>query len=400
MAAQSGIAPTQDLLDTWATALQDPHTRLVKIAIQDEQLVPAGTFPSTTSDPNAPDALERDFALFERPDIVDDKAPAYYVYRLTPPPASTFAFLSYVPDHAPVRSKMLYASTRNTLVRALGDARLVESVFATDKADLTHASYLSHVAHAAAAAPLTAREQEMRDVRAAEAAQSREAEAEGSEGRSMLFGVGEGGQAGEEVEGEGAEGEGKDEEKLRGVLPWSDEAKEAVRALGGEGGAEGALVQLEIDVATETVVLSPTQPSSLSSLPSSSPSYLLTRHAPHGVVLVYSCPASSPVRHRLLYSSAAVPLYRVAARRWAGVQVAKKLETDSPSEITPAWLDAELGPAPASSATTTSSSSTSVSAAATASSASGSGTATPTQVQVQEDDKLKFARPARPGRRR
>jgi len=31
MAAQSGIAPTQDLLDTWATALQDPHTRLVKV---------------------------------------------------------------------------------------------------------------------------------------------------------------------------------------------------------------------------------------------------------------------------------------------------------------------------------------------------------------------------------
>lgn len=129
-----------------------------QIAIQDEQLVPAGTFPSTTSHPaDDPDAaFERDFALFDRADIVEDKVPAYFAYRsvpsrssllplppladppararsLTPPPSSTFAFLSYVPDHAPVRAKMLYASTRNTLVRALGDARFTESVFATDK---------------------------------------------------------------------------------------------------------------------------------------------------------------------------------------------------------------------------------------------------------------------------
>ncbi|GAA5931397.1 hypothetical protein JCM3775_005014 [Rhodotorula graminis] len=310
MAAQSGIVPTQDLLDTWTTALQDPVTRLVKIAIQDEQLVPAGTFTTTSSDPDDSDAVERDFALFERPDIVEDKVPAYFVYRLTPPPSSTFLFTSYVPDHAPVRAKMLYASTRNTLVRALGDARLVESVFATAKADLTHAAYLSHVAHRAADAPLTSREQEMRD---------------------------------------------------------------------------------EIDPANETVILSPSQPTSLSSLPTSSPAYLLARHpalassSPGALVLVYSCPAASPVRHRLLYSSAVVPLYRVAAERFAGVKVARKLETDSPSEITRAWLDAELGAASSSTDTP-----------------SASGAATPTQgpQQVQEDDKPKFARPARPGRRR
>ncbi|KPV77597.1 uncharacterized protein RHOBADRAFT_49277 [Rhodotorula graminis WP1] len=389
MAAQSGIAPTQDLLDTWTTALQDPATRLVKIAIQDEQLVPAGTFTTTSSDLDDSDAVERDFALFERPDIVEDKVPAYFVYRLTPPPSSTFLFTSYVPDHAPVRAKMLYASTRNTLVRALGDARLVESVFATAKADLTHAAYLSHVAHRAADAPLTSREQEMRDVRRAEAEASADGAGAGSEGRSALFGVGEG-----EGEGKGEGGEeGQGDEKLRGVLPWSDEAKEAVRALGdgGQGAEEDALVQLEIDPANETVILSPSQPTSLSSLPTSSPAYLLARHpalassSPGALVLVYSCPAASPVRHRLLYSSAVVPLYRVAAERFAGVKVARKLETDSPSEITRAWLDAELGAASSSTDTP-----------------SASGAATPTQgpQQVQEDDKPKFARPARPGRRR
>lgn len=50
------------------------------------------------------------------------------------PPTSTFAFFSYVPDHAPVRQKMLYASTQNTLVKSLGDSRIPVSIFATGKA--------------------------------------------------------------------------------------------------------------------------------------------------------------------------------------------------------------------------------------------------------------------------
>lgn len=77
---------------------------------------------------------------------------------------------SYVPDSAKVRSKMLYAASRSTLVKQLGDSRLATSIFATSKADLTHAAYLSHLTHLESDAPLTARESEMAEIRAAERA--------------------------------------------------------------------------------------------------------------------------------------------------------------------------------------------------------------------------------------
>lgn len=42
-------------------------------------------------------------------------------------------FLCYVPDNAKIRDKMLYASTRATLTKELGDYRFVDSIYGTDK---------------------------------------------------------------------------------------------------------------------------------------------------------------------------------------------------------------------------------------------------------------------------
>ncbi|BGP25473.1 Twinfilin-1 [Rhodotorula toruloides] len=384
MAAQSGIAPTQELTDSWTEALADPSVRLVKILVEDEQLVPAGTFTSTspTSEDGASGdaAFERDFALFDYDGVVKEKVPAYYAYRISAPPTSTFAFFSYVPDHAPVRQKMLYASTQNTLVRSLGDSRLPVSIFATSKSDLTHASYLSHIKHRTASAPLTAREAEMASIRAAEAFEAASSGEDVSrQGRSMIFGNHH-----LETSEHGVEEEGKTEAK--GVLPWSDEAKEKVRALG-ESGEPGQSVALEIDISTETVLLSPSQPSSLS-LPASSPCYLFYQHAA-GLVLIYSCPPSSPINSRLIYSSAVLVLYKVAVPRYTGQKIIKKLETDSPDEVDAAWIDSELGPSFATVSSTPSGADTPT---------TGSGTSTP--LQGQKDEGMKFARPARPGRKR
>ncbi|CDR41533.1 RHTO0S06e02740g1_1 [Rhodotorula toruloides] len=387
MAAQSGIAPTQELTDLWTTALADPQVRLVKIVIKDEQLVPSGTFTSTSptsslgeEDAASDAAFAEDFALFDQDGVVEENVPAYYAYRITAPPASTFAFFSYVPDHAPVRQKMLYASTQNTLVKSLGDSRLPLSIFATSKSDLTHASYLSHIEHSTASAPLTAREAEMASIRAAEASEAASSGGNDTrQGRSMIFGNHD-----LETGEQGADGEGQNE--ARGVLPWADEAKEKVRELG-ESGEPGQSVALEIDISTETVVLSTPQPSSLS-LPTSSPCYLFYKHAA-GLVLIYSCPPSSPIKSRLIYSSAVLVLYKVALPQFTGQKISKKLETDSPDEVDAAWIDSELGPSVATVSSTPS---------GTETPATGSGTSTP--LQGQKDEGMKFARPARPGRKR
>ena len=79
----------------------------------------------------------------------------------------------------------------------------------------------------------------------------------------------------------------------------------------------------EIDVPNETVVLAAEQPKQLA-VPPSSPCYLLYRHAA-GLVLVYSCPPSSPVKSRLLYSSAVLIFCKRAVPEWTGLSIIKKV---------------------------------------------------------------------------
>ena len=149
--------------------------------------------------------------------------------------------------------------------------------------DLTYKSYMAHTRHSEADTPLTAREQEMADIRAAEVAaaqDSTESSQNERAGKSIIFGQ-------QQQEGGGAE--------VKGALPWSDEAKEAVRGLN-DGGEVVQLVTTlflvfaslsssptpvaaqEIDLKNEKVVLSEPQPSTLS-VPADQPCYLFYRHA-------------------------------------------------------------------------------------------------------------------------
>ncbi|GAA5877216.1 hypothetical protein JCM3774_000120 [Rhodotorula dairenensis] len=390
MPAQSGIEPSGDVLDKWQQQLADPQLRLVKWSIDGEQVTLAGTWPSlspTDSDPSD-QLLQRDFALFDHQDVVQDKVPAYFAFRLTPPPASTFAFIAWVPDHAAVRPKMLYASSTNTLVRALGDSRFPVRISAAEKNDLTYDSYLSTITHDSADAPLTAREAEMAEIRAAEASTVHDAEA--ASGRSMLFGPIEGSHASaRDPSSETVPPADGSRREITGALPWTDQVADKVRELGSDAAPIGACAVLEIDVPNETVVLASDQPQTLA-VPSASPCYLLYRH-PAGLVLVYSCPPSSPVKSRLLYSSAVLIFCKRAVPEWTGLSILKKLETSDPTEITPEWIDAELGPLAAPPAQADQD----AEAGSVSASASASGTSTP-----KPESEVKFARPTRPGRRR
>lgn len=100
---------------------------------------------------------------------------------------------------------MLYAASRNTLMKSLGSNNFTDSLFATSKADLTPDAYASHRAHIAAPKPLSAREKEMADIKAAERADG--GGYEGSRARQNHLGTGVG-------------------------LNWSQDVEEAVKALG------------------------------------------------------------------------------------------------------------------------------------------------------------------------
>jgi twinfilin len=63
---------------------------------------------------------------------------------------------------------MLYASTRNSLMKSLGATHFVDTLFATSKSDLTPDAYAAHLRHTAAPKPISTREQELEGIKAEE----------------------------------------------------------------------------------------------------------------------------------------------------------------------------------------------------------------------------------------
>ncbi|SCV69980.1 BQ2448_1374 [Microbotryum intermedium] len=340
MAALSGIVPSQDLLGTWANALgPESPIRIIKIVIEQEALVSAAQIDAEGSD-------EHDFELLSP--LGDDQSPCFLIYRCVtswcpfrypnagsvmpgafpstpfalppcaahPAPSSANAgaplasnvafvilihrhrdpeswlFISYVPDGSPVRSKMLYASSRQSLLRALGDSRFSSSIIASTQDELTFAAYQDHLAAQHSSAPLTAREQEIADIKAAEAKERREGDTSESlnQPRSMLDLSGS---------SQGTSADGK-----KTGTGWSDEAADLIKAF-----AAGDKGVLEL------------------------------------AMFIYSCPSSSPIKSRMIYASSFHSVRTMAST--LGVDVSRRLETSSPEEITDAFVAAEFGQAAA-----------------------------------------------------
>ncbi|KAI5481114.1 PTK9 protein tyrosine kinase 9 [Pseudohyphozyma bogoriensis] len=356
MSTQSGIAPSPELQSTWAAALANPAVRLIKIQLEGESLV-------ATKELESAGSFEEDFALLDQ--AAEEGVASYLLFRMEEP--EDWIFYSFVPDHEKVRQKMLYASSRATLTRAFGDARFKTSIFATDKSDLTYSSYQSHLVHLSSDAPLTAREQEMAQIKAAEAATSNQAEE-----RTDILAAG----------------------TVHGALEWTEQAQERLLELQKKEGESWTLT-LEIDTKTEVVILADPQPLDLS-LPTSSPSYTFYSHTNGAVVFIYCCPSSSPIRHRMLYSSSCLGVPRTATA--LGLTVSKKIETSDPSEVDLAFILAELGPlAEAQSAPGEEGGKEEVEGG----SAPASGTSTPSGgAPLPVAEGKVFSKPARPGRRR
>ncbi|CAE6414265.1 unnamed protein product [Rhizoctonia solani] len=245
-------------------------------------------------------------------DVLEDDVPAYILARTE---GSSWLFISYVPD--------------------------------TAKDDLTPEAYQAHQRHLAAPKPLTARERELEEIRAAERASS--AAYEGSGVRQSIVGS-------------------------RAGMKWSDELGDALRDL-----QPGRLVVISIDPTKEELILKDTKDVSLEdvpgALPSSEPAYSLYSWvqeegtSPH-IVFTYTCPSSSPVKYRMLYSSGVASLVN-DVKAQVGITVSKRLESSDPAELDLVWLRNELA-------------------------SPGSGTTSP----PADDTKKPFAKPRGPAKRK
>lgn len=150
---------------------------LLQISIAKEELIPSASVPASGD-------FDSDFSLLSSQ--IEPDTPAYLLYRLDLPVAS-FILYSYVPDTSPVRAKMLYASTRATLVRFLTPARLATTIHASLPDELTASAYKAHLRHLEAKKPMTEREEEIERLKVLE-----EQTANQPQEANPLFGEGKG----------------------------------------------------------------------------------------------------------------------------------------------------------------------------------------------------------------
>ncbi|KAG2157606.1 actin depolymerizing protein [Suillus bovinus] len=318
MATTSGIGVSPELTTAFSDAVETKNVRFFKVIIQDESLVSVASLPVA-------DSFNED--LVQLQEYLEDKEPCYILARLDDPPSEWLA-VSYVPNFANIRDKTLYASTRSSLTKSLGSTVFTDSLFAISKADLTPEAYDAHKRHKAAPKPLSAREQEMEKIKAAER------------------------EAGNSYEGSNAR---KNHIGQRVGLSWSSEAEDAVKGLGLRN--DSRMVILKIEPSTESLELDSfadlTVDNLSSGIPSDEPSYVFYAWAnPYSqaggdIVFIYSCPAASPVRYRMVYSSAAISTY-LAAKNFlvesgsAFPLATKRFETSDPAELDESFLKAGL----------------------------------------------------------
>ncbi|KAJ4363526.1 Twinfilin-1 [Neocucurbitaria cava] len=299
---QSGISASQELKSALGSLITSSEQRGLTATIQNETIVPGAAIASTAS------SFLADLANLQS--HIQPNAALYILLRrsdsLSSPDKSLMA-VTYVPNSAPVRQKMLFASTRLTLVRELGGEHFAESIFTTEADELTSSGWEKHVQHTASENPLTAEEQSLQDIKDAEALESR-----GTRGQGLAQGG-------------------------RIAIRADDEIAGALRTLG-EGGTDN-LVQLRMDGATETLQLvssSSATPSTLSaSIDTKEPRYSFYRHDDpnSSIVFISTCPSGAKIRERMLYAASRGNVVSLAQNE-GGLKVAKKLEATNPDEVT------------------------------------------------------------------
>ncbi|KAK3331604.1 hypothetical protein B0T19DRAFT_83450 [Cercophora scortea] len=321
---QSGISASQELASQFTTLLGSESQFGLLVTIANEQLRPLKLL--TSSSPSR--SFADNVAALLTPEIKPNEA-LYIILRRYPSSPALVA-VTYVPDTAPVRQKMLFAATRLTLVRELGSEHFRDTIFATTPAELTAAGFDKHDAHSALEAPLTEEERSLGEVKRAE----QEAGA-GTGSRAIHL-------------------------SKQMSIPMSDSAIAALEELGAERGS--GLVMLSINTDSETINLVPspstppsTIPELVQSISPTEPRFTFFRfvHSYGGssrdnapVLFFYTCPATpgtKAIKNRMIY-----PLMKRAvldaAEKTAGVKVEKKFEIEDPGEITEQSVLEELHP--------------------------------------------------------
>ncbi|CAH6718704.1 twinfilin-1 [[Candida] jaroonii] len=134
MSTQSGIKASRELLSSFSQLSHD--FLVIKINGTSTELIPDPKSPKSSSS-----SLDQRFKELKSYITSIHPHPVYIILNLD----DEFAFISFIPDIAHIRDKMLYASTKNTLLQELGSSNIKKGyIFSWSELDeLTHGHFKS-----------------------------------------------------------------------------------------------------------------------------------------------------------------------------------------------------------------------------------------------------------------
>lgn len=127
---QSGICVDDALKQKFSTFSADPNSLFLKVIIDDDNFVAQEAHVGKES------SREEDFAKLQN--VLEEKTPCYCLLRVS---ESKFVVAFYVPDNAPVRAKMVYASSTSSLKSGLGGSYFAEDWALSEKSECTVDNY-------------------------------------------------------------------------------------------------------------------------------------------------------------------------------------------------------------------------------------------------------------------
>jgi twinfilin-like protein len=314
MSHQAGIKACPELISFFATS-KDTHIRLMKIGIKDEQLVLEDSAP-----PNG--TWDQDWDALILPQL-EDKQPAYFMFRLDEQSGTGYqwVYISYSPDHSPVRQKMLYAATKATLRNEFGSGQIKDELFGTVPHDVNLAGYKRHVVSEHAPKPLTFAEEELEMIKKNEV----HVEISVDSKHQTVQGV---------------------------TFPLTKSALEQLKNL--KSGRVN-YVQLSLDLKEEIVNLELSEDIDANQLRSKIPHdharyhFFVFKHTHEGdqlnsCVFLYTMPGyNCSIKERMLYSTCKGPLLDQVEKD-IGLEIVRKLEIDDAKEVSSEFLYNEVHP--------------------------------------------------------
>lgn len=266
--------------------------------------------------------FEKDWDKLIQPELEKD-VPCYILYRLdlkTAEGSYAWMLISWIPDIATIRQKMIYASTKSTLKLEFGGSYLKEEHHATTPEEVTFEGYQTNKLSMAAPTPLTAREEEINELRRSEIKTD-----VGVDTRHQT---------------------------LSGInCPISEAALQAINDL--KRGSYN-YVQFHIELDKEEIHITKADNIDVHKLSAQVPTdharfhLFLYKHSYDGdwlesFVFIYSMPGyNCSVKERMMYSSSKAPF--VDAIQGLGLEITKRLEIDDASELSEENLIEEIHP--------------------------------------------------------